>query len=212
MKIAVIGGSGMAGSAVVREAAARGAEVTAFVRDAGRARKVLGDGVPVVSKDAFALQKADLEPFDVVVDAFRPPVEQSYRQVDLAARLVALFRETAKPRLFFILGAGSLLCGDGRPYLETLRTLPGAEAWVATPEEQFKELAFLRGVQNVDWVGVSPSARFEEGPAHKPRLGRDRLLTAADGASHVTSGTLAVAVLDEIEHPSVRRGRFTVSD
>lgn len=212
MKIAVIGGSGMAGSAIVKEAASRGNEVAAFVRDAGRARKVLGEGISVVSKDAFALQKADLESFDVVVDAFRPPVKESYRQVDLAARLVALFRETEKPRLFFILGAGSLLDADGRPFLEAIRKMPGAEAWVATPEEQFKELAFLRGVQNVNWVGVSPSARFEEGPAHPPKLGTDHLLTAEDGASHVTNGTLAAAVLNEIEHPSVRRGRFTVSD
>lgn len=211
MKIAIIGATGMAGSAISREAAGRGHEVTAIVRDTSRAEKLPGS-VHILAKDAFTLQKADLEGFDVVVNAFSAPPAQAYLHVDLAARLVALLRGAAKPRLFFILGAGSLLDENDRPFVETIRKLPGAEAWVSIPEEQAKEYAFLRGVENVDWVGVSPSATFQAGEKHKPVLGRDHLLKAADGASHVTNATIAVAILDEIEHPSVKNSRFTVSD
>lgn len=211
MKIAIIGATGMAGSAVSKEAAGRGHEVTAIVRNAARAEGLPG-GVRILAKDAFTLQKADLEAFDVVVNAFSAPPAQAYLHVDLAARLVALLRDSRKPRLFFILGAGSLLDENGRPFVETIRKLPGSEAWVSIPEEQAKELAFLRGVENVDWVGVSPSATFQAGEKHPPVLGRDHLLKAADGTSHVTNATIAAAILDEIERPSVKNGRFTVSD
>jgi putative NADH-flavin reductase len=41
-------------------------------------------------------------------------------------------------------------------------------------------------------------------------LGRDQLLTAADGQSHISYEDFAVAVLDEIEQPRHHRERFTV--
>lgn len=212
MKIAIIGATGMAGRAVFREAEARGHEATAIVRDGGRALRLLGGDARVLAKDAFGLQKSDLSDFDVVVDAFSAPPAKAYLHVDLAARLTALFRETQKPRLFFILGAGSLLDENDRPFVETIRKQPGSEAWISIPEAQFHELAFLRGVDNVNWVGVSPSAVFQEGERHVPKLGGDHLLRSADGTSHVTNATVAAAILDEIEHPSVKNNRFTVSD
>lgn len=212
MKIAVIGATGMAGHAVFREAAKRGHEVTAIVRDGARALELLGADVRLIAKDAFQLPKSDLSDFDVVVNAFSAPPAKAYLHVDLAARLTALFRETQKPRLFFILGAGSLLDESGRPFVETIRKQPGSEAWISIPEAQFHELAFLRGVDNVNWVGVSPSAVFQEGEGHTPKLGGDHLLKAADGTSHVTNATIAAAILNEIEHPSVKNSRFTVSD
>ncbi|MNC59525.1 hypothetical protein D3C75_1093410 [compost metagenome] len=132
--------------------------------------------------------------------------------MDLTSKLIAQFRETSQPRLFFILGAGSLLDENERPFVETLKSLPEAEAWISIPVNQFKQLEFLRNVDNVNWVGVSPSAEFLEGESRTPVIGKDHLLTAADGQSHTTSGTLAVAILDEIENPKVIKSRFTVSD
>ncbi|MFV0414453.1 MAG: NAD(P)H-binding protein [Oscillospiraceae bacterium] len=212
MKIAILGASGMAGSAVYKQAAARGHEVTGFVRDAAKAKAVLGEGANLAVKNDFDLQKQDLAGFDVVVNAFSAPPDKAYLHVDLAAKLVALFRESESPRLFFILGAGSLLDANDVPFVETIKKMPGAEAWLGIPVNQYKELEFLRNVDNVNWVGASPSATFEAGEAHTPVLGKDHLLTAAGGESHTTSGTMAVAILNEIEHPSVFKSRFTVSD
>ncbi|MDD2213419.1 MAG: Rrf2 family transcriptional regulator [Oscillospiraceae bacterium] len=212
MHIYLIGASGMAGSAIYQEALKRGHQVTAIVRDEARARKTLGEQADILPRDAFDLSRADLAAADVVIDAFSAPPARAYRQVDLAAHLVSLLRETERPRLLFILGAGSLLDQQERPFVETLKQLPEAASWIATPEAQLKELAFLRGVDNVNWVGVSPSAEFSPGPRHEPKVGRDHLLTAADGKSHVTNQTLAVAVLDELERPTIKQGRFTVSD
>lgn len=213
MKIAIIGATGNAGRAIYAEAARRKHDVTAIVRDPEKARELFGADVPVVHRDAFELARSDLLTFDVVVDAFSTVPARAYRHVDLATRLVGLLRETTAPRLVFILGAGSLVTGEDHHLLvEDLRKLPDAETWIATPENQLKELRFLRGVDDVEWVAVSPSATFVPGEAGDPVLGRDELLVGADGASQVTTGTMAVAILDEIDHPTHRRERFTVRD
>ena len=70
----------------------------------------------------------------------------------------------------------------------------------------------MQGVDNVNWVTVSPSQKFTPGKAAGVVLGGNELLVAADGSSHVTTGTMAVAILDEIEHPAHFRERFTVRD
>lgn len=212
MNILIIGASGMAGRAIYREAVARGHAVTGILRNEAKAKEVLGPQANIMAKDAFSLTKEELESFDVVVNAFSAPPHKAYLHVDLAAKLVARLRETQAPRLFFILGAGSLLDKQGKPFMETLKTIPDAASWISIPVNQYKELQFLREVDDVNWVGVSPSAEFIAGEKHSPKLGKDHLLTASDGRSHVTSGTLAHAVLDEIETPSVFRARFTVSD
>jgi hypothetical protein len=148
-----------------------------------------------------------------IIDAFSTAPAQAYRHLDFAARLVSLLRGTQSPRLFFILGAGSLVTGqDHHLLVEDLRRSPGAQAWIAAPENQLKELRFLQEVDNVNWVAVSPSQAFAPGEATGFVLGRDELLVAPDGSSHVSTGTMAVAILNEIENPAHVRERFTVRD
>ena len=65
MKIAVISANGKAGKNIVREAVARGLEVTAVVRGENKS-----EAQHVVHKDIFDLTPRDLAGFDVVVDAF----------------------------------------------------------------------------------------------------------------------------------------------
>jgi len=210
MKLAIIGATGMAGTALYKESVSRGHDVTAIVREKSKAVSLLGSDAKVIDKDIFSLTKADLESFDVIVNAFASAPAQAYLHLDLAAKLVGLFRETESPRLFFILGAASLLDQNGNLFLDTLKTIPDAASWLSIPTEAYKTLNFLRGIENVNWVGVSPSADFVAGQATPPILGKDHLLTASNGKSVVTSGTMAVAILDEIEKPQFIRTRFTV--
>lgn len=213
MKIGIIGATGNAGRALVAEATARGHETTALVRDTGKATQVLSQHVTVLERDAFALTGQDLAVFDVVVDAFGTAPATAHQHVDLARHLVEVSRGDDAPRLVFILGAGSLTTGtDHHLFVEDLRAMPEAAGWITIPEQQLEELEYLRTVADVDWVGVSPSAMFTPGEATTPILGGDELLVAADGHSHTTTGTLAVAILDEIEQPAHRRTRFTVGD
>lgn len=210
MKLAIIGATGMAGTALYKESLSRGHEVTAIVRHKEKAVSLFGDDVKVIDKDAFELTKKDLEEFDVIINAFATAPAKAYLHLDLAAKLVAMFRETESPRLFFILGAASLLDENDKLFLETLKQVPEAESWISIPIEAYKTLNFLRSIENVNWVGVSPSADFVAGEATTPVIGKDHLLKASSGESIVTSETMAIGILDEIENPQFIRTRFTV--
>ncbi len=215
MKIGIIGATGKAGRDIYREAVRRGEEAVAIVRDAARADEVLGAGAAVVVKDAFELTAADLAGFDAVVDAVGFAPDEADRHLDVTRRLVEAAPSSAEdsPRLVFILGAGSLTNpATGELAIEVIRTIPGAEAWINIPAQQLRQLEYLRTVDAADWVGVSPQMVFAPGEPTTPKLGTDELLIAADGESHTTTGTMAVAVLDELQSPAHRNTRFTVSD
>ena len=65
MKIAVVCANGKAGRLIVKEALARGMDVTAAVRGENRS-----DAKRALSKAVFELTREDLAGFDAVVDAF----------------------------------------------------------------------------------------------------------------------------------------------
>ncbi|OTN77215.1 hypothetical protein A5886_002312 [Enterococcus sp. 8G7_MSG3316] len=211
MRIGIIGATGNAGSAIFKEGQQRGHDVVAIVRNAAKAKEQFGEKSSVIEKDAFSLSHSDLQDFDVIVDAFATSPDQAYLHVDLAAKLVAFFREQST-RLFFILGAGSLLNEQGERNINDLKKAPDSESWIAIPENQLDEYVFLQTVKNVDWVGVSPGNLFQEGAAVPAILGKDHLLFNGQNQSVTSSGTLAKAILDEIETPQQHNTRFTVID
>ncbi|MFV0482131.1 MAG: NAD(P)-dependent oxidoreductase [Campylobacteraceae bacterium] len=213
MKIGILGATGMAGSDLYKEAVKRGHDVTALVRNKTKAIEMLGKDVKVNDKCAFCYEKTELMDFDVIINAFATEPKKAYLHVDLAARLVHLFREDAKPRLVFILGAGSLKTGsDDHLLVEDLKKIPDAASWIDIPVNALKELNFLREVDNVNWVGVSPSASFIKGENKGFVVGKDHLLVDSKGNSQVTSGAMAAAILDEVENPKHIKTRFTVCD
>lgn len=213
MKIGIIGATGTAGQEIYREAIRRGEDAVALVRNAEKAKEILGADVNVIEKDAFDLTAEDLAGFDAIVNAFSTAPDQAHQHIDLSRQLVEAAGESAS-RLVFILGAGSLTNPEtGSLFVETLREIPGAEAFINVPEQQLKQLEYLRTVETTKWVGVSPQANFPaKGPATTPKLGTDYLLSAADGESHTTAGTMAVAIVDELQNPMHQNTRFTVSD
>jgi len=59
-----------------------------------------------LNKDVFEITLSDLEDVDVIIDAFATESDQAYLQIDHAAHLIYLLRNSNK-RVGFILGAGS---------------------------------------------------------------------------------------------------------
>src|SRR5699024_10993232 len=100
-KVGIIGATGMAGTAIFKAANTDGLDVTAIVRSKDKATRELGENSQLLVKDAFSLTKADLAAFDVVINAFATAPEKAYLHTDLAARLIALLRESDQPRLIF---------------------------------------------------------------------------------------------------------------
>lgn len=215
-KVGIIGATGMAGSATFKAVTAAGLDVTAIVRNADKAKETLGSDIVVIEKDAFDLTKADLEQFDVIVNAFATAPQQAYLHTDLAAHLVAELRETDAPRVIFILGAGSTFVGTGdeRHYAyDDIKADPANASWQAIPENQLYEFNFLKDVKNVNWVGMSPGQLFVPGKlADNILYGEDDMLFDKDGNSQTTGDTMAKAIVDEIITPSHKQSRFIVTN
>ena len=214
MKIMIIGATGMAGSAITKLALERGHDVIAIGRSEEKLANLPANAhLETRAKDAFSLTLPKLQTVDVVVDAMATSPDKAYLHVDLATKLVSQLRERQQPRLVFILGAGSLTTGDdAHLFVHDIESDPANASFVAIPQNQLAELNFLRTVTNVDWVGISPAANFTPGPATAIQYGHDTLLTDANGDSTTNSGTMAVAVLDEIEQPQHHQERFTVAN
>lgn len=213
MNIGIIGATGRGGSAVAEEALARKHSVTAIVRNAEKAKELLSPEIKILESDAFDLTYDELADFDVIVDAFATAPQKAYLHIDLATKLVHLFRENTRTRLFFMLGASSLHVGENQPLLiEKLRSNPSSASWISVPENQYKELEFLRLVDNVNWVGISPGSTFQAGDKKLALLGEDTLLSNEEGHSVTSSGTIASVILDEIETPKYHNRRFTAID
>jgi putative NADH-flavin reductase len=211
-RITVIGGTGYTGGHIVRQASARGHEVTSVSRSVPAEP---AEGVRYVTGsllDDGTLAAAASES-DVVVAAVSPRGDMAGKVAPAYAELADAARAKGA-RLGVVGGAGSLLVAEGGPRL------------VDTPEfpEPFKlEALEFAGIldalreapEDLDWFYLSPAAGFG---AHAPgeatgryRVGGDVLLTDDEGSSFVSGADLATALVDEIERPAHRRARFTVA-
>jgi putative NADH-flavin reductase len=80
----------------------------------------------------------------------------------------------------------------------------------ATPRA-INALEQLRREPELEWSFLAPSAELQSGQrTGKFRLGGDQLLVDAHGHSRISVEDYAVAMLDELEHPTHVRQRFTV--
>ncbi|WP_155287585.1 NAD(P)H-binding protein [Lacticaseibacillus zhaodongensis] len=210
MKIGIIGATGHVGQAITTEALDRGHEVTAIVRNAGKATDMFGEQTKILAKDALALTKDDLTGLDVIIDAFAS--QAPYEQLDLATHLVSLYRADQTTKLMFVIGSSTLQKADGTTLLSDTLKRFAAEPWIASPIQQDHELHFLQWVDNVDWTAVTPSTDFVDGPKTSYKIGGDQVMTNAAGKAVVTIANYAAAMLAEVEQPAHSQQRFTVVD
>ncbi|WP_371031163.1 NAD(P)-dependent oxidoreductase [Pseudoclavibacter sp. JSM 162008] len=211
-KITILGGTGYAGSNLVKAAASAGHEVTSFSRS--RPEEEI-EGVAYVS--ASVLEDGTLEHAidgaDVVVSALAPRGDLEGRTRGVLAQAAAL--AAAKGVRFGVVGgAGSLFVAEGGPRLFDTEGFPDA----IKPEaaEMAGVLDDLRAsAPELDWFYVSPAAAFgawAPGEATgEYRIGGDVLLTDANGDSNISGADFATAIIAEIEHPAHRRARFGVA-
>jgi putative NADH-flavin reductase len=201
MRIAVVGGTGQAGSRIVDELTRRTHEVTVIVR---HPEKVTARaGVTAVQGDVFdvdGLAKL-LAGHDVAVSAVH------FTESD-PARLIAAVKQARIGRYAVVGGAGSL---EVAPGVTLVSTPQFPAAYRAEAEKGGVFLDLLRRENDLNWTFLSPSALFVAGErTGKFRLGGDRLLTDAAGKSWISFEDYAVALVDEIERPAHACQRFTV--
>jgi uncharacterized protein len=199
MKIALIGATGNVGRRVTAEAVSRGHDVVAIARDTSAVPEQAGvTAVQADLTDKQAIGKA-IEGADAVV------LSVKFQELDVEALLDAL--KGAK-RLLIVGGAASLYVAPGLQLIDT-EGFPDFIKVEAEPARQ--ALARIQQEQALDWTFLSPSVFF--GPGERTgnfRLGKDELLSDAEGKSHISYEDYAIALLDEIEQPKHSRARFTV--
>lgn len=201
MKIALIGASGNAGSRLLTELSARGAEVTAIARKPG-AIPALPGVTPrtgdVADKDALA---ALLAGHDAVVSAVPFTGSDPHTLIDAV-------KAAGVPRYLVVGGAGSLEAAPGLRVVDT-PNFPAAYKAEALAGAAFLDV--LRAETVLDWTFLSPSALLVPGQrTNRFRLGTDQLLVDQAGNSSISLEDYAVALADEIERPAHSRRRFTV--
>jgi len=201
MKISIIGVTGRAGSRIAAEALRRGHQVTGIARHPEQAGALAG--VSLIKADAAEpAQLAEvLRGHDAVISTAR-------FQTVKATPLLAALNAAGVPRLLVVGGAASLEVAPGAILLDS-PSFPTEYRVEAEPGKQF--LDDLRGETGIDWTFLSPSALFAPGErTGQFRLGRDQLLSDAQGKSHISMEDYAIAMIDELEHPQHSRQRFTV--
>ncbi|PBI90330.1 prephenate dehydrogenase [Rhodococcus erythropolis] len=209
-KIAVFGGNGFAGSAIAKEAASRGHEVTVVARSAQSGTET---NVVQGSVHDNTIVEQIMADNDVVVVAIPAREIDGKRLLDAVTPLAdAAARNGA--RIAVVGGAGSLLVAEGGPRVVDTPDFPDAYKGEALAHADV--LDALRATDsNVDWFYVSPAAAFGAHAGVAPKgsfqVGGDILLTDAEGNSAIAGEDYAHAFVDEIETPAHRRQRFTVA-
>ncbi|MGN6536689.1 MAG: NAD(P)-dependent oxidoreductase [Mesorhizobium sp.] len=212
MKIALIGASGFVGSALLKEAAARGHSVTAIVRNPGKIAEAKGVSVVKADVTDAATLAGLLKGHDVVVSAFNggwgdPDI---YAKHIAGSKAIAAAAKAAGVRLIEIGGAGSLHAPDGSQLVDSPE-FPAAYKDGARAARD--ALTALQQGDWQDWTLVSPPITLAPGQrTGRYRLGADNPVFDAKGESHISVEDFAVAVLDEAETQKHSGKRFTVGD
>ena len=209
-RIAVIGGTGYAGSHIVAEGVRRGHDVVAVSRSIPTERI---QGVTYVEGsilDAPGLV-AELQGADAVIVAVSPRGDMAEVAVDSVLQFARELAGTGT-RLGVVGGAGGSLSEPGGARLIDLDF----------PEEYKAEaqtgVDILEGLQStpdsLDWFFVHPAEAFGAfNPGERTgsyRKGGDVVVRDDEGVSFISGEDLAVAFIDEIETPAHHRERFTV--
>ena len=212
-KITVIGGTGYAGSAIVREAVKRGHAVTAV------SRSLPTDPVQGVNYVAASVADAGsaIAGADVVIGALSP---RGPNAGTLAAAYKDLARQAgaAGARLVLVGGFSCLRRTAGAPRMLEAEAFPGdvpAEVVAEANENLVVLNNLLADTSGLDWLFVSPALEFS---AWQPgedlgryRVGDEVALFDENGRSAISGVDYARAMLDEIETPTRHRAQIGVA-
>jgi uncharacterized protein len=212
MKLVLFGATGHIGHAILDEALARGHDVTAIVRDAGRL-KLQHDRLHVVvgTVEQPAIWLAYAKHADAVVASLSPRRDGNIDTLPNAAQtLLDTLNGTNLKRLLWVGGAGSL---ETAPGVRVIDDPHFPEAWKPEAQAQARALDVFRSSKaDVDWTFISPAALIEDGArTGRYRVGGDNLLVDEKGVSRIAAPDYAVALLDRLEKNDALRQRITVA-
>lgn len=202
MKVAVLGASGKGGSEITKELVSRGHEVVAI----GRNPENLPSGAGITAKQGDASNADELAGLIQGVDAVISAVHFDIP----ASTLLGAVKQAGVDRLLVMGGAASLKNADGVRLYDSPGFPENIKPFVL-PAIHF--LDEIKQEKDVDWTFFSPAMIIFVGPRQGPgsfRLGKDELVTDANGESKISYADYAIAMVDELEQHAHSRQRFTI--
>ncbi|MGO4634023.1 NAD(P)-dependent oxidoreductase [Streptomyces sp. 2RAF24] len=197
--------------AAVAEAAARGHRVTAVVRDPAKHRDLDGDRVTVVRGDATDAESvaALAAGHDAALNAAARLDVPSEEFFTAAARALVTGLTAAGVERLLALGIATTLETAPGPRLMDAPDFPAA--WRAFAQGHVAEFALLTAEAGaLDWLMVVPPLDLDP-EAERTGSYRTAVGTVLDGPGRIAHADLALALLDEIEHPRHSRTQLAVS-
>ena len=194
MKVAVVCANGRVGKLVVKEAVGRGLDVTAIAKGENQTA-----AKQYLCKDLFDLTAKDLEPFDVVVDAFGVWMEEQLPLHSKSLMHLCDILSGTEKRLIVVGGAGSLYVN--KAHTAVVSDGPDFPAeYLPLAKAQGKALADLRERKDVAWTFISPACDFQADGERTGGylLGGEELILNDRGESIISYADYAIAMVDEI--------------
>lgn len=210
-KIIVLGGTGYAGAAIVAEAARRGHEVVAVSRSVP---ETTADGVTYVQGSVAdaAFAESVVAGAHTVVSALSPRGDLDGRIVDVDTQLARLADE-AGARFVVVGGFGSLRPEEGAARIVESPDFPAD--YRPESQQMLEVLEVLRGIDDLDWVYVSPAQEFGSfNPGEDTgsyRVGGEIAFFDADGRSAISGADFARGVVDEVENPQHHKAHISLA-
>lgn len=215
MKIALVGATGFVGTAILKEALDRGIKVTAIARHPEKINP--RNNLTIVKADVMETDKL-AEIFkgnDVVVSAYNagwtnPNIYNEYLKGSKSIQEAV--KKSGVKRYIVLGGAGSLFIAAGKQLVDTPEF---PDAWKPGALSARDYLNILKEDKDLDWTFVSPAIEMNEGnPGERTgvyRTGLENPVFDENHKSYISVYDLAMAIVDEVEHPKHIRERFTVA-
>jgi putative NADH-flavin reductase len=212
MKIALIGGTGFVGSAVLEEALSRGHEVVALAREPSKYSPRDKLTVALADVQDPAQVASAVAGVDAVVSAFNPgwKVEGIGKLFTSGHRAIVQGTKQAGVKRFLVVGgAGSLYVAPGQQLIDT----PDFPKDIYEGANAAREaLAEIQTEQGLDWTYLSPPVFLAPGErTGRYRTGGESPLMEGEKPAGISVKDMAVAIVDEIEAPKHLHARFTVA-
>jgi uncharacterized protein len=215
MKVALIGASGFVGNAVLEELLRRGHQVTGIVRHPEKVKTAAG--VTAVKADALHENEVAeaVKGHDAVVSAYNPGWTNPdiYQEFIRGSRAILNgVKASGVKRLLVVGGAGSLFIAPGTQLIDTPE-FPAEWKPGALGARDF--LNIIKEEQQLEWTFLSPAIQMHPGTSGQRRgtyrSGLENPVFDEQGNSVISVEDMAIAIVDELEHPKHIRRRFTVA-
>jgi uncharacterized protein len=209
VRVILYGATGKSGRVILKELVDRGHTVIAAARTPEKVQKftnvsVAQDDLTDPTKTAGIVKEAAA---DAVVSAYGPSPDDTAQLIAATDCLIGAIKKSGGSRLIVVGGAGSLFVAPGVTLRNSGRV---PKEWIPIVDAHIETFRRLRE-SGINWTYFSPAAFFEPGErTGKFRLGKDELITDADGNSRISFEDYAIALVDELENPKHHRERFTI--